>query len=70
MIRRHSAAFLTAVKAEKRSKYAPESDKVSQTQAQTTLFLVLFVLHGEGFSLMSGMGQSFWTLPVMRSNNA
>jgi len=31
MIRRQSAALLTAVKTEKRSKYTPESAKVSQT---------------------------------------
>jgi len=70
MIRRHSAALLTAVKAEKRSTYIPESDKVSSTEARTMLFLVLFILSREEFSLMSGMGRSFWTLPVMRSNNA
>jgi len=55
---------------EKRSKYTPGSDKVSQTEAKTILFLILFVLSREEFSLMSGMGRSFWTLPVMRSNNA
>jgi hypothetical protein len=70
MIRRHSVALLTAVKAEKRSKYAPESGKVSQTDAQTILFLVILVLHREKFSLRSGMGRNFWTLPVMRRNNA
>jgi len=70
MIRRRSAALLTAVKVEKRSKYTPGSDKVSQTEAKTILFLILFVLSREEFSLMSGMGRSFWTLPVMRSNNA
>jgi len=69
MIRRQSAALLTAVKTEKRSKYSPESDKVSQTEAKTILFLILFVLSREEFSLMSGTGRSFWTLPVMRSNN-
>jgi hypothetical protein len=37
MIRRQSAALLTAVKTEKRSKYTPESDKVSQTEAKTIL---------------------------------
>jgi hypothetical protein len=45
MIRRQSAALLTAVKAEQRSKDAPRSDKVSQTEAKTRLFLVLFVLY-------------------------
>ena len=54
MIRRHSAALLTAVKVEKRSIYAPESDKVSQREVQTRLFLVLFVLSREDCSLMSG----------------
>jgi hypothetical protein len=34
------------------------------------LFLVLFILSREEFSLMSGMGRSFWPLQVMRSNNA
>ena len=67
MIRRHSTALLTAVKVEKKSKYASESDKVSQREAQTILFLVFFGLSQEGFSLMSGMGRSSWTLPVMRS---
>src|SRR5262245_533747 len=38
MIRRHSAALLTAIKAEKRSKHVPESDKISQTETQTILF--------------------------------
>ncbi len=70
MIRRHSTALLSAVKVEKKRKYASESDKVSQREAQTILFLALFVLSQEGFSLMSGMGRSSWTLPVMRSNNA
>jgi hypothetical protein len=55
MIRRHSAASLTAVEVEKRSKYAPESDKVSQREARRILFLALFVPSREEFSLMSGM---------------
>ncbi|OLE03778.1 MAG: hypothetical protein AUI36_42900 [Cyanobacteria bacterium 13_1_40CM_2_61_4] len=70
MIRRQSAALLTAVKAEQRSKDAPRSDKVSQTEAKTKLFLVLFVLYREDFSLMSGRGPYFSTLPIMRSHNA
>ena len=49
-------ALLTAVKAEERSKYAPGSDKVSETEAKTILFLVLFVLCREEFLLISGMG--------------
>jgi hypothetical protein len=59
MIQRHSAALLTAIKAEKRSKNVPESDKISQTETQTKLFLVLFVLSRGESSLMVGMGRSF-----------
>ena len=70
MIRRHSAALLTAVQANKRSKYSPRSDKVSQTEAQIRLFLILFALSREECLLVSGMERNFWTLPVMVSNNA
>jgi len=70
MIRRHSAALLTAVEAKKRSKYAPRSDKVSQTEAQIRLFLILFVLSREECWLVSGMERNFWNLSVMGSNNA
>jgi hypothetical protein len=59
MIRRHSAALLTAVKAEKRSKHVPESDKISQTETQTILLLVLFILTRGESSLMVGMWRSF-----------
>ena len=59
MIRRHSAALLTAVRVKKTSTYAPRSDKVSQTEAQIRLFLALFVLSKEEGLLMSGMERSF-----------
>jgi hypothetical protein len=55
----HSAAFLTAVQAKKRSKYTPRSDKVSQTEAQIRPFLVFFVLSREEGSLVSGMERNF-----------
>jgi hypothetical protein len=70
MIRRHSTALLTAVKAKKMSKDTPRSDKVSQTEAQIRLFLILFVLSREERWLVSGMERNFWTLSVMGSNNA
>jgi hypothetical protein len=59
MIRRYSAALLTAVQAKKRSKYTPRSDKEPQTEAQTRLFLILFVLSREEGSLVSGMERNF-----------
>ena len=37
---------------------------------QDKTILVLFGLSREDFSLMSGMGRSFLTLPIMRSHNA
>jgi hypothetical protein len=70
MIRRHNAALLTAVQAKQRSTYTPKSDEVPQTEAQIRLFLILCVLSSEEGSLVSGMERNFWTLPVMRSNNA
>ena len=37
---------------------------------QDMAILILFVLSREDVSLMSGIGPSFWTLPIMRCNNA
>src|SRR6266568_2278437 len=37
---------------------------------QDMAILILFVLSREDVSLMSGIGPSFWTLPIMRGNNA
>jgi len=70
MIRRYRVALLTAVKADQRIKYAPKSDKVSQTEAQAGLLLLLLVLYRGDGSFMSGVGAGFWLLLIMWSHNA
>ena len=59
MIRRHHAAFLTAVQGQQRSIDTPRSDKVPQAEAQIRPFLILVVLSREEGSLVSGMERNF-----------
>jgi hypothetical protein len=70
MIRRQSAALLTAVKADQRRKYAPGSDKVVIVIGQDIAIVILFDLSSEDVSFMTGLGASFWPLPIMPGSNA
>jgi hypothetical protein len=70
MIRRHSAALLTAVKVDKRSKHVPGSDKVSQNTSSRCGSVSLLVLLREDFSLVSDVGPWLPDLWIMSSKNA
>jgi hypothetical protein len=70
MIRRYSAALLTAVQVEKRSKHVPGSDKVSQSKSIRGVFINLLVLLREDFLLVPGVGPWLPNLWIMPSKNA
>jgi hypothetical protein len=70
MILRQSAALLTAVKVEKKSKHVPGYDKVSQNTSSRCNSLYLLVLLRGDFWLMSDVGPWLLDLWIMSSKNA
>ena len=51
-------------------KICPRIGQSVTVMGQDKAILILFVLASEDVSLMSGIRPSFWTLPIMRGNNA
>ncbi len=51
-------------------KICPRIGQSVTVMGQGKAILILFVLSSEDVSLMSGIRPSFWTLPIMRGNNA
>jgi hypothetical protein len=51
-------------------KICPRIGQSVTAMGQDKAILILFVLSSQDVSLMSSIRPSFWTLPIMRGNNA
>jgi len=70
MIWRHYAALLTTMMVEKRSTWAPGSDKVSKNTSSGCVFISLLDLLREDFLLVSDVRPWLPDLGIMSSKNA